>query len=69
MHEGYGLYSSIIFFSDNSVLHLYFYYLMNLNILTVKSKISTSVDLSGAISSGSVDEHDIHIKTILNYFV
>ena len=37
---------------DSSVLHLFFYYLMNLNILTVKAKVSTSADLSGAISAG-----------------
>ncbi|XP_073720702.1 THO complex subunit 5 homolog isoform X1 [Misgurnus anguillicaudatus] len=43
---------------DNSVLHLYFYYLMNLNILTVKIKVSTSVDLSGAISSGELMNSD-----------
>ncbi|KAA0724697.1 THO complex subunit 5 -like protein [Triplophysa tibetana] len=43
---------------DNSVLHLYFYYLINLNILTVKSKVSTSVDLSGAISTGDLMNPD-----------
>ncbi|MCI4381933.1 hypothetical protein PGIGA_G00257640 [Pangasianodon gigas] len=39
---------------DGSVLHLFFYYLMNLNILTVKAKVSASADLSGAISAGEL---------------
>ncbi|KAF7701987.1 hypothetical protein HF521_001270 [Silurus meridionalis] len=39
---------------DGSVLHLFFYYLMNLNILTVKAKVSASTDLSGAISAGEL---------------
>uniref|UniRef100_A0A7N9AYY6 THO complex 5 n=1 Tax=Mastacembelus armatus TaxID=205130 RepID=A0A7N9AYY6_9TELE len=38
---------------DGSILHLYFYYLMNLNIMTVKTKVSTSTDLNTAISAGS----------------
>ncbi|KAK2837335.1 hypothetical protein Q5P01_014547 [Channa striata] len=37
---------------DGSILHLHFYYLMNLNIMTVKSKVSTSTDLNAAISAG-----------------
>lgn len=40
--------------ADGSILHLFFYYLMNLNILTVKTKVSTSTDLSAAISAGCV---------------
>uniref|UniRef100_A0A4W4GR69 Uncharacterized protein n=1 Tax=Electrophorus electricus TaxID=8005 RepID=A0A4W4GR69_ELEEL len=36
------------------ILHLFFYYLMNLNILTVKVKVSASADLSGAISAGEL---------------
>lgn len=40
--------------TDGSVLHLYFYYLMNLNIMTVKTKVSTSTDLNTAISAGYV---------------
>ncbi|XP_073797895.1 THO complex subunit 5 homolog isoform X2 [Danio rerio] len=47
---------------DGSVLHLYFYYLMNLNILTVKTKVSTSVDLSGAISAGEL----LNSESLLN---
>nr|XP_023835120.1 THO complex subunit 5 homolog [Salvelinus alpinus] len=39
---------------DGSVLHLLFYYLMNLNIMTVKAKVSTATDLTGAISAGCV---------------
>ncbi|XP_051975771.1 THO complex subunit 5 homolog [Xyrauchen texanus] len=39
---------------DGSVLHLFFCYLMNLNILTVKTKVYTPVDLSGAVSSGEL---------------
>lgn len=40
--------------AEGSVLHLYFYYLINLNIMTVKTKVSTGTDLSTAISSGWV---------------
>lgn len=47
---------------DASVLQLYFYYLMNLNILTVKAKVSTSTDLSSAISAGELLNSD----TLLN---
>lgn len=47
---------------DNSVLHLYFYYLMNLNILTVKTKVSTATDLSTAISAGEL----LNAETLLN---
>uniref|UniRef100_A0A669F872 THO complex 5 n=1 Tax=Oreochromis niloticus TaxID=8128 RepID=A0A669F872_ORENI len=43
---------------DGSVLHLYFYYLMNLNIMTVKTKVSTSTDLSTAISAGELLKSD-----------
>ncbi|KAJ0067512.1 hypothetical protein NL108_007983, partial [Boleophthalmus pectinirostris] len=39
---------------DGSVLHLYFFYLMNLNIMTVKTKVTTPTDLSTAISAGYV---------------
>lgn len=39
---------------DGSILHLYFYYLMNLNIMTVKTKVSTSTDLTTAISAGDL---------------
>lgn len=39
---------------DGSVLHLFNYYLMNLNIMTVKAKVSTATDLTGAISAGYV---------------
>uniref|UniRef100_A0A669DC99 THO complex 5 n=1 Tax=Oreochromis niloticus TaxID=8128 RepID=A0A669DC99_ORENI len=43
---------------NGSVLHLYFYYLMNLNIMTVKTKVSTSTDLSTAISAGELLKSD-----------
>uniref|UniRef100_A0A671VXG6 THO complex 5 n=1 Tax=Sparus aurata TaxID=8175 RepID=A0A671VXG6_SPAAU len=43
---------------DGSILHLYFYYLMNLNIMTVKTKVSTSTDLSTAISAGDLLKSD-----------
>ncbi|XP_077378240.1 THO complex subunit 5 homolog isoform X1 [Festucalex cinctus] len=39
---------------DGSVLNLYFYYLINLNIMTVKAKISASTDLTTAISAGEL---------------
>ncbi|XP_067234934.1 THO complex subunit 5 homolog isoform X1 [Chanodichthys erythropterus] len=47
---------------DGSVLHLFFYYLMNLNILTVKTKVSTSADLSGAVSAGEL----LNTESLLN---
>lgn len=39
---------------DSSVLHLYFFYLMNLNIMTVKTKVATSTDVTTAISAGEL---------------
>lgn len=47
---------------DGSVLHLFFYYLMNLNIMTVKTKVSTSTDHITAISAGDLLKSD----TLLN---
>uniref|UniRef100_A0A3Q3X5Y1 THO complex 5 n=1 Tax=Mola mola TaxID=94237 RepID=A0A3Q3X5Y1_MOLML len=43
---------------DGSILHLSFYYLMNLNIMTVKTKVSTSTDLNAAISAGDLLKSD-----------
>ncbi|XP_020776591.1 THO complex subunit 5 homolog isoform X1 [Boleophthalmus pectinirostris] len=43
---------------DGSVLHLYFFYLMNLNIMTVKTKVTTPTDLSTAISAGELLRSD-----------
>uniref|UniRef100_A0A671W2Y5 THO complex 5 n=1 Tax=Sparus aurata TaxID=8175 RepID=A0A671W2Y5_SPAAU len=43
---------------NSFILHLYFYYLMNLNIMTVKTKVSTSTDLSTAISAGDLLKSD-----------
>jgi hypothetical protein len=34
------------------VLHLTFYYLMNLNVMTVKAKVTTAVELITPISAG-----------------
>uniref|UniRef100_A0A8C2YVF4 THO complex 5 n=1 Tax=Cyclopterus lumpus TaxID=8103 RepID=A0A8C2YVF4_CYCLU len=45
-------------FYNDSILHLYFYYLMNLNIMTVKTKVSTSTDLTTAISAGDLLKSD-----------
>ncbi|XP_031441117.1 THO complex subunit 5 homolog, partial [Clupea harengus] len=47
---------------DGSVLHLFFYYLMNLNILTVKAKVSTSSHLTAVVSAGELLNSD----TLLN---
>uniref|UniRef100_A0A674F5Y5 THO complex 5 n=1 Tax=Salmo trutta TaxID=8032 RepID=A0A674F5Y5_SALTR len=54
----------ILFLWDvyGSVLHLFNYYLMNLNIMTVKAKVSTATDLTGAISAGELLNSD----TLLN---
>ncbi|KAM9821785.1 THO complex subunit 5 homolog [Syngnathus typhle] len=43
---------------DGSVLNLYFYYLINLNIMTVKAKISAATDLTTAISAGALVESE-----------
>ncbi|XP_034026047.1 THO complex subunit 5 homolog [Thalassophryne amazonica] len=43
---------------DGSMLQLHFYHLMNLNIMTVKTKVSTSTDLSTAISAGDLLKSD-----------
>ncbi|XP_061585061.1 THO complex subunit 5 homolog [Cololabis saira] len=43
---------------DGSMLHLFFYYLMNLNIMTVKTKVSTNTDLTTAISAGDLLKED-----------
>ncbi|XP_006008517.1 THO complex subunit 5 homolog isoform X1 [Latimeria chalumnae] len=39
---------------DGSALHLFFYYLMNLNIVTVKTKVTTTSEVSTAISAGDL---------------
>ncbi|XP_042688173.1 THO complex subunit 5 homolog, partial [Centrocercus urophasianus] len=39
---------------DENVLHLTFYYLMNLNIMTVKTKVTTAAELATAISAGDL---------------
>lgn len=47
---------------DESVLHLFFYYLINLDILTVKTKVSTCTDLCTAVSAGEL----LNSETLLN---
>ncbi|XP_068167122.1 THO complex subunit 5 homolog [Antennarius striatus] len=49
---------------DGTILHLYFYYLMNLNIMTVKAKVSTSTDLSTAVSAGDLLKADIVLSCL-----
>ncbi|NWS47052.1 THOC5 protein, partial [Probosciger aterrimus] len=39
---------------DDNVLHLTFYYLMNLNVMTVKAKVTTPVEMTTAISAGDL---------------
>ncbi|XP_027422172.1 THO complex subunit 5 homolog isoform X6 [Bos indicus x Bos taurus] len=39
---------------DDSVLHLTFYYLMNLNIMTVKARVTTATELITPISAGDL---------------
>ncbi|XP_043924401.1 THO complex subunit 5 homolog isoform X1 [Protopterus annectens] len=39
---------------DGSILHLFFYYLMNLNILTVKARVGTTVDVYISVSAGDL---------------
>uniref|UniRef100_A0A674MDH9 THO complex 5 n=1 Tax=Takifugu rubripes TaxID=31033 RepID=A0A674MDH9_TAKRU len=43
---------------DGSILYLYFYYLMNLNIMTVKTKVSIPTDLNTTISGGDLLKSD-----------
>uniref|UniRef100_A0A8B9GIL5 THO complex 5 n=1 Tax=Amazona collaria TaxID=241587 RepID=A0A8B9GIL5_9PSIT len=40
--------------ADENVLHLTFYYLMNLNVMTVKAKVATAVEMTTAISAGDL---------------
>ncbi|CAL8327231.1 unnamed protein product [Arctogadus glacialis] len=47
---------------DGSVLHLYFYHLINLNILTVKTKVAPATDLSTAVSAGEL----LNAETLLS---
>ncbi|XP_061674429.1 THO complex subunit 5 homolog [Syngnathoides biaculeatus] len=49
---------------DGSVLNLYFYYLINLNIMTVKAKISSSTDLTTAISAGELVKSETLISCL-----
>lgn len=51
--------------TDDSILHLFFYYLMNLNIMTVKTKVSTSTDISTAISAGWVSRESVRVAAVI----
>ncbi|XP_032931484.1 THO complex subunit 5 homolog isoform X2 [Catharus ustulatus] len=39
---------------DDNMLHLTFHYLMNLNVMTVKAKVTTAVEMTTAISAGDL---------------
>uniref|UniRef100_A0A8C3STP1 THO complex 5 n=1 Tax=Chelydra serpentina TaxID=8475 RepID=A0A8C3STP1_CHESE len=39
---------------DDSVLHLIFYYLINLNVMTVKTKVTTAAEMTTPISAGDL---------------
>uniref|UniRef100_A0A803VTM8 THO complex subunit 5 n=1 Tax=Ficedula albicollis TaxID=59894 RepID=A0A803VTM8_FICAL len=39
---------------DENMLHLTFHYLMNLNVMTVKAKVTTAVEMTTAISAGDL---------------
>ncbi|XP_026517004.1 THO complex subunit 5 homolog [Terrapene carolina triunguis] len=39
---------------DDSVLHLIFFYLMNLNVMTVKTKVTTATEMTTPISAGDL---------------
>ncbi|KAJ7420854.1 THO complex subunit 5 like protein [Willisornis vidua] len=39
---------------DENVLHLTFHYLMNLNVMTVKAKVTTAMEMTTAISAGDL---------------
>ncbi|XP_067406352.1 THO complex subunit 5 homolog [Emydura macquarii macquarii] len=39
---------------DDSVLHLIFFYLMNLNVMTVKTKVTTAAEMTTPISAGDL---------------
>lgn len=38
--------------ADDSVLHLIFFYLINLNVMTVKTKVTTATEMTTPISAG-----------------
>lgn len=54
VRSGTGHKALVSFFvgTDDNVLHLTFYYLMNLNVMTVKAKVTTAVEMTTAISAG-----------------
>ncbi|KAM4808445.1 THO complex subunit 5 isoform 2-T2 [Rhinophrynus dorsalis] len=49
---------------DGSSLHLTFYFLMNLNILTVKAKVIPACELSSAISAGNLLNPDLILSCL-----
>ncbi|KAM4053350.1 THO complex subunit 5 isoform 2-T2 [Anomaloglossus baeobatrachus] len=56
--------SLIVRCKDNSFLNLTFYFLMNLNILTVKAKVVPVSELAGAISAGELLCPDIVLSCL-----
>ncbi|XP_029475607.1 THO complex subunit 5 homolog isoform X3 [Rhinatrema bivittatum] len=56
--------SLILKCKDDSILHLTFYYLMNLNIMTVKSKVTTASDLAMAVSAGDLLSPDSFLSCL-----
>ncbi|XP_043834260.1 THO complex subunit 5 homolog isoform X2 [Dromiciops gliroides] len=49
---------------DDSVLHLTFYYLMNLNIMTVKARVSTATEIVMPISAGDLLSPDMILSCL-----
>ncbi|XP_036613559.1 THO complex subunit 5 homolog isoform X1 [Trichosurus vulpecula] len=49
---------------DDSVLHLTFYYLMNLNIMTVKARVSTTTEIITPISAGDLLSPDMILSCL-----
>ncbi|XP_074150654.1 THO complex subunit 5 isoform X2 [Sminthopsis crassicaudata] len=49
---------------DDSVLHLTFYYLMNLNIMTVKARVSTATEIVTPVSAGDLLSPDMILSCL-----
>ncbi|XP_068937805.1 THO complex subunit 5 isoform X1 [Petaurus breviceps papuanus] len=49
---------------DDSVLHLTFYYLMNLNIMTVKARVSTTTEIITPVSAGELLSPDMILSCL-----
>ncbi|XP_053558159.1 THO complex subunit 5 homolog isoform X2 [Bombina bombina] len=56
--------SLVVKCKDGSALHLDFYFLMNLNILTVKAKVITAIELLSAISAGELLNPDLMLSCL-----